>query len=914
MNNKNEDVPGSSHQSIKMDLLMFKDEILKDMRSIQRTLDTKYIKAGDNINSKISIFESKINIFEQKIFELSNKINTDNKIRQEIESLNKFKEDTSDMIFKRRAKYNEFEKYMNEEISRINNILIDSVVYPAIIGNNTKFKTFHEFMDYTLEEIGQLNFYKDKTGLDIGPYKKKIDQSIDALKIQMTNIGNISKEFTTSSINQSEERIKSLLSIYDEKLQNFLTKSTMFEKNLEKKMEELNNELNKIKNKHENLKERHIKDNNTYKESLKHYNNEIILMNNKINKMNNIIKGILDLLFSNNHQNVQKNEKKTKIYSGVKQYIKGMLNANELSTMKNFKKLEDNSFDSNIKRAGTEFHSKNSFMKSDSLKKKENNYLSEYSPGFIDNNNMRVIRDIFQAINKNEKKKEKSFSRRLSCNYSNVNVSSFHSIKNNDNDDNETKKNNTITRNSRKKEIIKKVNSDNIRNSLKLINTSDVSNDSKKQSLLNLSQDSNDNDLISIKSKAKEQYIIKEEDENNMSENSFIKKKEDAKTNSIKEKDKNKNKNKNQINSENKIKPPNNINKDNKDSKDKINKEKNKDINKFHINNNSHENIKNNIDNKKPIINQKENKDNKNNNIISINNNNKDNSNIIIIKKDKINSKRLEINNNTHNNTQSNNNNKNKNDKIIYNNSFFSPIKTDKNIYYMSDINSRNGLNSMRTSHNDSNNKNIPLKELIKFGQNDNLIKARCQSSKKRSAKTNVIYYQNNNDDYYKYIKNEKGKIFNSYSNVYCNTNINVKSNNNEYQNLPNINKEIIKQKIESIPNSALMKTKLIKFNNMENILQTNRPNTNNSVNKPKKLILGNSDNIFSNIIATKRNKKIIKNKSFGIGNERNNEAKEIEDMFNNLKSYIPDYNSNLPQEEYVKPFKGLKSYKSPNK
>ena len=218
MNNKNEEIPGASPQSIKKDILYFKDDILKDMRAIQKTLDAKYLKVDDNINLKINKFETKISIFEQKLFELSNKINTDNKIREEIESLNKFKEETSDALFKRRAKYNEFEKNMSEEISRINDILTDSVVYPAMIGNNTKFKTFHEFMDYTLEEIGQFKVYKDKTGLDIGPFKKKIDQTIDALKIQMTNIGNISKEFTTSSINQSEERINSIFRLYDEKI------------------------------------------------------------------------------------------------------------------------------------------------------------------------------------------------------------------------------------------------------------------------------------------------------------------------------------------------------------------------------------------------------------------------------------------------------------------------------------------------------------------------------------------------------------------------------------------------------------------------------------------------------------------------------------------------------------------------
>ena len=169
-------IPGLSHQSIKMDILMFKDDILKDMRGIQRTLDTKYIKTEDNLNMKINKFESKIKIFEEKIFELSNKINTDKKIRENVELLNKFKEETSDTIFKRRVKYNDFEKRVNDEINRLNDILTDSVIYPSLIGNNSKFKTFHEFMDYVIEEIGQFKVYKDKTGLDLGPFKKKLNK------------------------------------------------------------------------------------------------------------------------------------------------------------------------------------------------------------------------------------------------------------------------------------------------------------------------------------------------------------------------------------------------------------------------------------------------------------------------------------------------------------------------------------------------------------------------------------------------------------------------------------------------------------------------------------------------------------------------------------------------------------------
>ena len=106
--NKEENVPGNSRQSIRMDILMFKDDILKDMRGIQKQLDGKYMKTDENLTYKINNFETKINLFEKKIFELSNKINTDNKIRENIETLNQFKEETSDTLFKRRVKYNEF--------------------------------------------------------------------------------------------------------------------------------------------------------------------------------------------------------------------------------------------------------------------------------------------------------------------------------------------------------------------------------------------------------------------------------------------------------------------------------------------------------------------------------------------------------------------------------------------------------------------------------------------------------------------------------------------------------------------------------------------------------------------------------------------------------------------------------------
>jgi hypothetical protein len=120
-------------------------------------------------------YDLTIKSFEQKILELSKLITIDKSIKEKIESLNQFKEETRDNIFKQRAKFNEFENRINKEMSGINDILLDSVIYPGVIGGNSKFKTFHEYMDFTLKEIN------DSRCGEYAPQHSKPPRAVDVL-------------------------------------------------------------------------------------------------------------------------------------------------------------------------------------------------------------------------------------------------------------------------------------------------------------------------------------------------------------------------------------------------------------------------------------------------------------------------------------------------------------------------------------------------------------------------------------------------------------------------------------------------------------------------------------------------------------------------------------------------------------
>ena len=309
-----------SPKNINPDLIHFKNDILKDVRSLKITILDKCALLEDDLKERINRLDLTIKSFEQKIFELSKLIIVDKSIKEKVESLIEFKEETRDNIFKQRAKFNEFENRMNKEINGVNDILLDSVIYPGIIGGNSKFKTFHDFMDFVMKEISEINLMKDKNGMDLRPFKKKIEQTIDAFKIQISNI--YTKEMVNNAINKSEEKIQSLLKLYEEKLMGIKVENYDSIMNYKNKIEELNSKINSINKKNDNYIN----------------NNEIRDIKKEINKIYEILR---DLLSS---PEIRKEiEKKSKVYSGVKQYINGFLNAEQLTSMKKFSYGKSNS-------------------------------------------------------------------------------------------------------------------------------------------------------------------------------------------------------------------------------------------------------------------------------------------------------------------------------------------------------------------------------------------------------------------------------------------------------------------------------------------------------------------------------------------------------------------------------------------
>ena len=102
----------------------------------------------------------------------------------------------------------EIKNELHKAITKYDKLLSDSVLYPGIIGNLCKFKNFHEFIDYTLQQISQLNSFKDKSLFDLKAYKVKLENLIESFKSQIENITLTLTEFTIKNVSDCESRIK----------------------------------------------------------------------------------------------------------------------------------------------------------------------------------------------------------------------------------------------------------------------------------------------------------------------------------------------------------------------------------------------------------------------------------------------------------------------------------------------------------------------------------------------------------------------------------------------------------------------------------------------------------------------------------------------------------------------------------
>ena len=411
---KNDPIFGLSTKNVKNDILLFKDETLKDFKEAQKKISEKYKNLDFEIKEKLNSYENRITIYETKIMELSRKINTDRLIREKVERLMEFKEKVDESMITEKIRLDNCRNDLTANVNRIDNILKDSVIYPGIIGGICKYKTFHELIDYILTECSQNLTFREKSIIDFKSYKIKLDNAITTFNTQINSVLNTTSDYTKKCVQECEERMKSIYNIYDDRLQDTRIENAHYAIGLEKATDALKKELenlyvvkNELYEKVDNGMKELKNDNIRVIKLFTQYRKAFNLMQHKFTQLSDFIKDIRFRI--NMKEDVKRKEyvhisdlinfdkKKKGFYdrydnnylkkgfeSQLKNYINGKIKADELFKKRDNKSV--NKFDNNnnnfesVKRkslSGVDIVKNNSLSKSfnENLNLKSTNFL-----------------------------------------------------------------------------------------------------------------------------------------------------------------------------------------------------------------------------------------------------------------------------------------------------------------------------------------------------------------------------------------------------------------------------------------------------------------------------------------------------------------------------------------------------------
>jgi len=393
------------------EIWFFKNEILKDLKLLEKNLTDKFNSANLNLKDEVKNLNENINSLEVKLKELSTKIIEDNAMKEKINNLDSIKTKILDNILVNDVKVNTLEREIHESIVDVNNTLRETVIYSGVIGPSCKFKTFHDFIDFVINEINVLGTFKDKNMMDLSSFKKKIESSVQGFKMQIDSFGRSSTQYTTDSFNKIDKEINTLFHKCDDKIEDL---NYNFDEGLRKTDKKIDDTENKLIIEINEIKDRLTTLEKSLKTHIKHY----LSFKEDMNKLN---ENMIKRTFNRNSvvtNNIESNN------------ANNNLNKNKVNKRKS---ISRNDKDEEIKNNNTNSYSKTNIKNDMNINIKNDNINNNINNSINDNNINIINKD------ENEYNKENAYSEEDSRNIINANKH-FSKVKN----DEKTKSSNNM--------------------------------------------------------------------------------------------------------------------------------------------------------------------------------------------------------------------------------------------------------------------------------------------------------------------------------------------------------------------------------------------------------------------------------------------------------------------------------------
>ena len=354
------------------EIMQFKDEMLKNIRELERKIMTKVNKNQEDLSSDLNNITASLNSLKTNNNAIIDSI-TESKL-----NFDKISHIESDLT-KFHTALNGQEKKINETMLDISFMkeqyeksFSDALIVPGIIGKNCKYNNFNDYIVNINQEISRLKTEKEYSRKESRELKQKLEQGIKSMSNLVDSFVGRAKIYTDGTKKGIIELMDTRISEFDSKNMELFSKFYKMDSDFNQKFEKFDENLNNLNlNTNEEIKrveERLTKLNNNLeeiykhinetKEELKYFKNNEEKYMNELEQIKNNFNNIIKIENNNNNENcntITSDINYSKEITSVINQAKNIKEINNITTKQNFNEilLNNNNINNNNKSCQT---------------------------------------------------------------------------------------------------------------------------------------------------------------------------------------------------------------------------------------------------------------------------------------------------------------------------------------------------------------------------------------------------------------------------------------------------------------------------------------------------------------------------------------------------------------------------------
>ena len=237
-------------QHILDDIIYFKNDILTEIKEIKDKLKEQNNIINNEVNKKLILYFGKMEDLKSRVNDfsaiLNKRVAESNYYTEKLNALIEFQTKIEEEKISKDFKFKLFTDELKNAINKYDRLISNNLIYPGIIGIDSKFKDYHEFVDYVLKQIEIFTLFKDKNIIDLKSYKTKLESSMKSLHLQIQSILNSAKTYAMKHIKDSEEKCLNEIKLYEEKIMRTKMDNFSYVNKLEIQNKEILEEFSKL--------------------------------------------------------------------------------------------------------------------------------------------------------------------------------------------------------------------------------------------------------------------------------------------------------------------------------------------------------------------------------------------------------------------------------------------------------------------------------------------------------------------------------------------------------------------------------------------------------------------------------------------------------------------------------------------